>query len=132
MTTKVVSIGTLKEGSYVVVDGVACRVNDVSTSKTGKHGHAKTRLVVIGILDDKKRELVMPSHDNVEVPIIDKRSAQVLSIADDKATCMDAESFETIELVIPAELKGQVVEGTTVLYWDVLGQKVMKTLKGGE
>jgi translation initiation factor 5A len=132
MTTKVVSAGTLKEGSYVVIDGVACRVNDVSTSKTGKHGHAKTRLVAIGILDEKKRELVMPSHDNVEVPIIDKRSAQVLSIVNDKATCMDAESFETIELMIPAELKGQVVEGTTVLYWDVLGTKVMKTLKGGE
>lgn len=132
MTTKVVSVGTLKEGSYVVVDGAACRVNDVSTSKTGKHGHAKTRLVAIGIIDEKKRELVMPSHDNVEVPIIDKRSAQVLSIVDDKATCMDSESFETIELVIPAELKGQVVDGTTVLYWDVMGQKIMKTLKGGE
>ena len=132
MNTKVVSVGTLKEGSYVVVDGVACRVNDVSTSKTGKHGHAKTRLVAIGIIDEKKRELVMPSHDNVEVPIIEKCSAQVLSITDDKATCMDSESFETIELVIPAELKGQVVDGTTVLYWGVLGQKIMKTLKGGE
>ncbi|MBI4150007.1 translation initiation factor IF-5A [Candidatus Woesearchaeota archaeon] len=127
--TKPVSIGTLQKGSYVVIDGVACKVVDTQTSRPGKHGHAKVRLTAVGLLDDKKRVIVMPGHDNVETPIVEKRTAQVLSIASNKATVMDAETYETFELDIPEELKNECVEGSMVLYWVVLTQKVMKQVK---
>jgi len=132
LTTKIVDAGQLKVGSFVIVDGVACKVADVQTSKSGKHGHAKVRLVAIGILDNKKRDVVMPAHDNVEVPIIDKNTAQVLSIVGTKASVMDMETFETFDLDIPEELQSTVKEGSQVLYWVILGAKVMKQLKGGD
>lgn len=131
MSTKVVSAGSIKEGSYVLIDNAPCRVVSAETSKSGKHGHAKVRIVAIGILDEKKRDIVMPAHDNIEVPIIDKKTAQVLSVAGDKASVMDVETYETFDLAIPAEIKDRVVEGCQVLYWNVLGQKVMKQVKGG-
>lgn len=131
MTTKLVSVGTIKKGNYVVIDGVACTVVDSQTSKTGKHGHAKVRLSAVGIIDGKKRDAVMPGHDNIEVPIIDKRSAQVLSVAGDKATVMDSESYETLELTIPEELKSTAVDGVVVLYWDIMGDKQIKQIRGG-
>lgn len=127
--TKPVSIGTLQKGNYVVIDGVACRVTDTQVSRPGKHGHAKIRLTAIGLLDDKKRVIVLPGHDNVDVPIIDKKTAQVLSISGDKANVMDSESYETFDLKIPDELKGQVAEGCSVLYWIILNEKVMKQVK---
>ncbi len=126
---KLVSVGNLKEGNLVILDNVACKVVDVKVSKPGKHGHAKVNLTAVGLLDEKKRNVVMPGHDNIEVPIIDKRSAQVLSIANEVANVMDAETFETFDLKIPDELKGQCVEGCQILYWTILGERVMKQIK---
>lgn len=129
MSTKSVSVGTLQKGSYVVLEGAACKVTDVQVSRPGKHGHAKVRLTGVGLLDDKKRVVVMPGHDNVDVPLIEKKSAQVLSIKGDVANVMDAETYETFDLKIDSELKDQCVEGCQVLYWQVLDTKVMKQVK---
>ncbi len=131
MTTKVESVGDLQKGSYVVLEGTACKVVDMQVSRPGKHGHSKVRLTAVGIVDDKKRIVVMPGHDNVDVPIIEKKTAQVLSVQDDTANVMDSENYETFDLKIPEELKGQVAEGTNVLYWDVMDVKIMKQIKGG-
>jgi translation initiation factor 5A len=131
MTTKVVGAGTLKEGSYILIDGAACRVSSSETSKSGKHGHAKVRIVAIGLIDEKKREIVTPAHDNVEVPIVEKKSAQVLSVSGNMANVMDEESFETFDIKVPEELKATVVPNCKVLYWIILGEKIMKQLKGG-
>ncbi len=131
MSTKIVGATSIKEGSFILIDGVACKVVNAETSKSGKHGHAKVRIVAIGLLDDKKREMVMPGHDNVEVPIIDKRTAQVLSIVGDKANVMDTETYETFDMAVPADMKAQIIEGCQVLYWVVMGEKVMKQVKSG-
>ena len=125
---RVADVGEIKKGSYIVIEGNACRVNDVQVSRPGKHGHAKYRIVAIGLISEKKYDIVMP-HASVEVPIIEKKSAQVLSIHDDMANVMDMETYETFDLKIPEELKGQVTEGCNVLYWEILNDKVMKQIK---
>lgn len=112
-----------------MMDGAPCKVTDVATSKPGKHGHSKYRITAVGILDSKKRQMVIPGGENVEAPIVDKRNAQVLSVTADHANVMDSETYETFDLEIPEELKDQVNEGTTVLYWDIVGTKVMKQIK---
>ena len=126
---KVVDISTLKEGSLIIIDGVASKVFSVDISKPGKHGHSKINLFAVGILDGKKRNIVRPGHDSVDVPIIGKRDAQVLSVNGNKANIMDAETFETFDLEIPEELKDKVKEGVTILYWEILDAKVMKQVK---
>ncbi|MBW3015108.1 translation initiation factor IF-5A [Candidatus Woesearchaeota archaeon] len=128
--TKSVSVGTLSKGSYIVIDGAACKVTNTQVSRPGKHGHAKVRLEAVGLLDDKKRVIVMPGHDHVDVPIIEKKTAQVLSISGDTANVMDTETYETFDLKIPDELKGSCVEGVHILYWVILDDKVMKQVKG--
>ena len=117
MATKIQSVGSLQKGSYVILEGAACKAVDMQVSRPGKHGHAKVRLTAVGLVDEKKRIVVMPGHDSVEVPIIEKKSAQVLSIQGNIANVMDSESYETFDLSIPEELKGQVVEGVNVMYW---------------
>ncbi len=130
--TKPTSVGGLKKGNYVVIDGVACVVSDTQVSRPGKHGHAKVRLTAIGIIDRKKRQIVMPGHDNINVPIIDKRTAQVLSIQNDVANVMDVETYETFDLKIPDDLKEQIIEGCNILFWIILDDKVMKQVQGGK
>ena len=128
--TKLVSVGSLKKGNYIVLEGAACVVKDLQVSRPGKHGHTKVRLEAVGIVDGKKRQTVMPGHDNVETPIIDKLTAQVLSISSSTANVMDMESYETFDLKVPDELKNKIKEGVNVLYWDILGEKIIKQIKG--
>jgi translation initiation factor 5A len=126
------SIGHLQKGHYVIIDGVACKVADTQTSRPGKHGHAKVRLTGVGLIDGKKKIIVMPGHDNIEVPIIEKKNAQVLSVQGDTANVMDSETYETFDIKIPEELKSECTEGIVVLYWQILNDRVMKQVKGAE
>ena len=39
----------LRKNGHVVIKGRPCKIVDMSTSKTGKHGHAKVHLVGIDV-----------------------------------------------------------------------------------
>ena len=130
--TKMVGANTVQKGSFIIFDGVACKVVDVEISKPGKHGHTKVRISAVGLIDDKKRIVVMPGHDNVDVPIIEKKNAQVLSVQGNEANVMDAESYENFNIKIPEELKGQVAEGMTIMYWTIMDERVMKQVRGND
>lgn len=129
MDTKQTSVGSLKPGRYVVFDNEAYVVKSIQTSKTGKHGHAKCRIEATGLIHDRKVIKVMPAHDNIETPVIEKKSAQVLSIQDGKANVMDLESYETFDLEIPEEFADKLNDGSEIVYWTVLGKKVIKQVK---
>lgn len=125
--------GSMQKGNYVIIEGAACIVSDVKISRPGKHGHAKVNLMAVGMIDGKKRNIIVPGHDNLEVPIIGKKNAQVLSIvkgdAQDQCNVMDMESYETFDLVVPDELRDQIAEGQVVVYWQILDDKVLKQIK---
>ena len=129
MDTKTIGANQAQKGNFIILEGVACKVVDVEISKPGKHGHSKVRISAIGLVDDKKRIVVMPGHDSIEVPIIEKRVAQVLTVQGDRANVMDTETYETFDMKIPDELKGQVVDGVSVMYWTILNERVMKQVK---
>ncbi len=127
--TKQEAAGSLKPGRYVVFDDIAYVVKNIDISKTGKHGSTKCRIEATALIDGRKIVKILPSSDNVEVPIIEKKSAQVLSVKNDIANVMDTESYEIFDLEIPEELKSQVKEGSELVYWTVLNDKVMKQVK---
>jgi len=116
-------------GNYIVVDGAACTVTGIQTSRPGKHGHSKVRLEAVGIIDGKKRQLLTPGHAELDVPVIEKKNAQVLSISGDTANVMDSETYETFDMIVSPELKETVGEGSTVVYWCILNDRIMKQLK---
>ena len=126
---KVAGVIGLKKGSYVVIEGAACVVSDTQTSRPGKHGHSKVRVVAIGMIDGRKRDVVMPGHDSVEVPIVEKKGAQVLSVSEKTANVMDLETYETFDLQIPDDLKDDVKPGVNIVYWIILKDRVMKQIK---
>jgi len=130
MSFKFVKATNVKRDSYIVIDDHPCRVVDVSVSKPGKHGSSKVRIEAIGLIDGKRRSTVMPGQDDVAVPIIEKRDAQVLSVSNDMAQLMDMETYETLDLPIPEELQGQLEEGDLVLYWKVMDYTLLKQKKG--
>jgi len=126
MVSKVIDATEMRLGTFLMLDGVAHQVKKMDISKTGKHGHAKVRYEAISVMTGKKKVAVVPGHDKFEVPMIDKRQAQVLSVNEDTVSVMDSENFENFDLTIPEDLKGQVSDGGTVEYWDVEGEKGLR------
>jgi len=114
-------LGSLKVGSYIVIDGEACRIVSYDHSKPGKHGSAKARVAAIGVFDGSKHSLVSPVSANVEVPLIDKRSGQIISMSGQTLQIMDLETYEVFEThSIEEDLRDKVRQGGEVEYWKVL------------
>jgi len=128
--SKPVELGSIKVGSYVMVEGEPCRIVDYVHSKPGKHGSAKARVVAIGVFDNVKRTFVKPVDSKIEVPLIEKRSGQVLALLPSAVQLMDLETYGVLEAPFPEdeELKGKLGSGVEVEYWQILGRtKIMRT-----
>lgn len=125
MVLKIINATEVKVGTNVLVDGEPCAVKKVDISKTGKHGHAKCRIEAVGIISNNKKVFVIPGHDRIEVPLVDKRKGQVLSIGD-KVSLMDLENFETLDVTCPDDVKSELEINSNVEYWDVEGTKIIK------
>lgn len=118
-------IRELKIGRYMVIDDEPCKIIELTTSKPGKHGEAKARIVAVGIFDGTKRSVVHPVTHKVQVPIIDKRTAQVVSIQGEEAQLMDMETYEMFNIAIPEELKAKVEPGKEIQYQDAMGRRMI-------
>lgn len=127
MVLKIINATEVKVGTNIIVDGTSCTVKSIDISKTGKHGHAKCRIEAVGIITGTKKVFVVPGHERIEVPIVDKRKGQVLSKADGKANIMDLENFETIEVACPDErVFEELQENGNCEYWDIEGEKIIR------
>ena len=125
MVLKIINATEAKVGTNILIEGKPHTIKKIDVSKTGKHGHAKVRIEATGIIDGQKKVFVIPGHDRLEVPLVNKRKGQVLSIAE-KVSIMDLENFETLELSCPEEIKSELEENCNVEYWDIEGEKVIK------
>jgi translation initiation factor 5A len=124
-------LGSLKVGSYIVIDGEPCRIVSYDHSKPGKHGSAKARVAAIGVFDGSKHSLVSPVSSNVEVPLIDKRNGQVISISGKTLQIMDLETFEVFDTSsIEDDMRDKLVQGREVEYWKVLDRIKIVRAKG--
>ncbi|KAJ2909751.1 translation initiation factor eIF5A, partial [Coemansia aciculifera] len=72
----------LRINGHVVIKGRPCKIIDMSTSKTGKHGHAKVNLVATDIFNGRKYEDLSPSTHNMDVPNIKRDEFLLLNIED--------------------------------------------------
>lgn len=125
----VANISRLKENGFILIDDVPCRISKISRSTSGKHGAAKIRVDANGLLDGKRKSVVKPSGENVDVPIINRDAAQVLSIVGKRVQLMDTKTYEVFELDIPEELSGKLTEGEETNYFEVVGIRTLKQIK---
>lgn len=122
----------MKEGSYIVIDGEPCKVVEVEKSKPGKHGSAKVRLTGIAIFTGSKKTVIGTVDTHIEVPMIDKRAAQVISATPTSVQLMDLQSFEVTESPTPTEpeFQGKMQPGAEVEVWAVMGRSKVMRIKG--
>ncbi|MEW5747403.1 MAG: translation initiation factor IF-5A [Candidatus Thermoplasmatota archaeon] len=116
-------VRTLKEGRYMNIEEEPCKILSISTSKPGKHGEAKARIEAVGLFDGNKRSVVYPVKHKVQVPMIDKRQAQVVSLMGAEVQLMDLETYEMFQLPIPEEYKDSLKAGEDIMYIVAMGRK---------
>jgi translation initiation factor 5A len=119
-----------------MVDEEPCIIKSTERSKSGKHGHAKVRVVCVGMFDKNKRSLTIPSGHMVEVPEIIKGNAQINFIEDASINIMNLESYESFDVDWPQDnaLKSKLKEiqmdpskisTTQVEYWQLAGRTLI-------
>ena len=96
-------IGKLKEGRYMVIDEEPCKILGISVSKPGKHGAAKARIDAVGLFDGVKRSIVQPVSAKTYVPVVERKSGQVITISGNIATLMDMKEFNNFEIEVPPD-----------------------------
>lgn len=100
----------LRKNGHVVLKGRPCKIVDMSTSKTGKHGHAKVNLVGIDIFTGKKYEDMSPSTHNMDVPNVQRNEYQVLNIDDGFMSLMLSSGETKDDVKVPeGELGEQIM-----------------------
>jgi len=125
-------LGELKVGSYIIIDGEPCKIVNYTKSKPGKHGAAKARIVAIGVFDESKKTLVKPVSARVEVPLIEKKTGQVIALLPAAVQLMDLETYAMTEAPFPEDekLKSKLASGVEVEYWQILGRTRITRTKG--
>jgi translation initiation factor 5A len=126
MVAKIINATEARVGTNIIEEGAFYTVKKMDVSKTGKHGHAKCRIEAVNMFTGSKKIFVIPGHDKLEVPMVNKNKAQVLSLHGDKISVMDLESFETIEIDKPEDFEGELAENDNVEYWDIEGNLLLK------
>ena len=122
------SMKDLKVGKYVIVDEEPCRVVGVESSSPGKHGAAKMRVTAISIFTGNKKTILKPGDGDCEVPIIEKKTGQIVSIVENVAQIMDTESFETFEMPVPEDMKADAAAGKEVDYIIAMGRRIINRI----
>jgi len=119
-----------------MVDEEPCQIKSTERSKSGKHGHAKVRIVCVGLFDNNKRSLTFPSGSMVDIPEITKGTAQINYIEENSINIMDLESYESIDVNWPQdeELKNKLkdlqadpkkISTAQVEYWGLAGKTLI-------
>ncbi|TRY79083.1 hypothetical protein TCAL_05912 [Tigriopus californicus] len=111
----------LRKNGHVMIKNRPCKIVEMSTSKTGKHGHAKVHMVGLDIFSNRKYEDICPSTHNMDVPNITRRDYQLLDVSDDDyLSLMDDGGNTRDDLKVPdgdigAEIRSSIEEGRDIL-----------------
>ncbi|KAG0170840.1 Eukaryotic translation initiation factor 5A [Apophysomyces sp. BC1034] len=100
----------LRKNGHVVIKDRPCKIVEMTTSKTGKHGHAKVHLVAIDIFTQKKLEDLSPSTHNMDVPNVTRQEYALINIDDGFLSLMLSDGSTKDDVKLPEGELGDKIE----------------------
>ncbi|XP_055013663.1 eukaryotic translation initiation factor 5A-1-like [Boleophthalmus pectinirostris] len=104
-----VQCSALRKNGFVMLKGRPCKIVEMSTSKTGKHGHAKVHLVGLDLFTGKKLEDLCPSTHNMEVPNVSRKDYQLTDIDDGFLSLLQDDGTQREDLKLPDDDLGKEI-----------------------
>jgi len=131
MSFKMARVGELREGNYAIINDEPSQIVSIQKSKPGKHGSAKFRCTAISIFDGRKQSFVSSTDANIQIPIVDKRSGQVVSMGPVSVQLMDLETYDMMDVAIPTdeEIAAKLEAGKDVEYWIIMDRVKIQRVK---
>lgn len=131
MAFKMAKVGELKQGNYAIINDEPSQIVSIQKSKPGKHGSAKFRCTAISIFDGRKQSFVSSTDANIQIPIVDKRSGQVVSMGPVSVQLMDLETYDMMDIDIPTdeEITSKLEAGKDVEYWIIMDRVKIQRVK---
>ncbi|XP_051252374.1 eukaryotic translation initiation factor 5A-1 [Dicentrarchus labrax] len=109
-TTFPMQCSALRKNGHVLLKGRPCKIVEMTTSKTGKHGHAKVHLTGLDIFTQKKYEDICPSTHNMDVPNVTRKEYEVIGLTDGYLSLMDDNGGTREDLKVPDGDMGKEIE----------------------
>merc|ERR1719410_2751340 len=100
----------LRKNGFVMIKDRPCKIVEMSTSKTGKHGHAKVHMVALDIFTGKKMEDICPSTHNMNVPNVSRKDYQFVDIEGEFVSMMDDAGDTRDDLKCPEDSVGDEIK----------------------
>ena len=131
MSFKMARVGELREGNYAIINDEPSQIVSIQKSKPGKHGSAKFRCTAISIFDGRKQSFVSSTDANIQIPIVDKRRGQVVSMGPTSIQLMDLETYDMMDVAIPTdeEIASKLESGKDVEYWIIMDRVKIQRVK---
>jgi len=131
LSFKMAKVGELRQGSYAIINDEPSQIVSIQKSKPGKHGSAKFRCTAISIFDGRKQSFVSSTDANIQIPIVDKRSGQVVSMGPTSVQLMDLETYDMMDIAIPTdeEIAAKLEAGKDVEYWIIMDRVKIQRVK---
>merc|ERR1711988_45729 len=96
-----IEAGQIRKGGFIMIKGKACKVRDVSTSKTGEHGHAKCKFSAVDIFTGATCEELCPASHNIDQPFVKKVDYSVMGMTDGFPQLMEDDGTMREDLPLP-------------------------------
>ncbi|MCK4438940.1 translation initiation factor IF-5A [Candidatus Bathyarchaeota archaeon] len=124
-------VGELRQGSYAIINDEPSQIVSIQKSKPGKHGSAKFRCTAISLFDGRKQSFVSSTDANIQIPIVDKRRGQVVSMGPTSLQLMDLETYDMMDIAIPTdeEIASKLEAGKDVEYWIIMDRVKIQRVK---
>ncbi len=111
-------VGCLRKNGHAIIKDKPCKIVDISTSKTGKHGHAKANITGIDIFTNKKYEDCHPTSHNIDIPRVTRKDYQLLNIDGTRVSLLTDSGDTKDDLDLPKDNEDDVAKQVRQLFDD--------------
>jgi translation initiation factor 5A len=119
----------LKEGKYILIDDIPCRIAEIESSKSGKHGAHKLRITGIGVFEGQKKVMLSPGDATVEVPMIERKTVQIMAINGKTAQVMDSQNYEMYDIELSEDILANAAPGKEAEILEAMGRKKVERIR---
>jgi len=122
----------LKKGEFILINNAIFKITRKEVVAVGTHSHSKTKIYVVPIEGGGEKNFIYNHQDRVEVPEIENRVGQIISVGENSLTVMDTKTYETLEVLSNREILEKAEEGKILFFFTYKGEsKALQYERGG-